>query len=919
MNYGKKNVKQESERLASRRTKHNKKYAVMALKATVALILCVMVIAVGAGAIYAYNLIKECPDISEVNITPSGYQTRILDKDGNEIDTLAASGANRSYVTLNQIPLDVQHAIVAIEDERFYDHNGIDIKGIIRAAFIGIASGGDFSQGASTITQQLLKNNYFTAWTSENTMKDRVDRKIQEQYLAVQLEKVTSKDVILENYLNSINLGQNTLGIEAASERYFNKSSSELTLSEAATIAGITQNPTKYNPISNPDKNSQRRKRVLKKMLELGFIDENEYETALSDDVYSRIKVVNDNAITNSSTSYFVDALTDEIYDDLIDSGHTENEAYKMLYSGGLTIVSTQDSTIQAIAEEEINNNENYNDKVLTSFSYRLTVNKPDGTTENFSELTMMNYYLASNPDYDINFSTEEECIEAINDYKSEIMHEGDTIAEGGETIHFTLQPQAATTIMDQSNGHVVALVGGRGDKNASRTLNRATDITRQPGSCFKIVACYAAALDAGGKTLASVQDDAPMTYANGRSLSNYDNVYRGFTNIREAIRMSMNVITVKNLTDIGTGLGFEYAQALGISTLESGDNNQSLCLGGITNGVTNMELTAAYAAIANKGDYNKPVLYTQVLDHQGNVLLDTTGNAPKDVLKESTAWLLTNAMQDVITSGTGSGAGIPGMEVAGKTGTTTKNRDTVFVAYTPYYTCGVWGGYDDDSEQTYTAYAKNIWKSIMLRVHENLESASFPGCSDIVRVAVCKKSGKLAIEGVCDSDPRGDMVYYEYFARGTEPTEECDHHVKLDICDETGEIATEYCPNVTSKVFIVGGSEEGTQESEYVASEEFLNKKCTTHASAPAPEPVPAPGSITITPSGNQPANSGSTANPSSGNPSGGTVAPNGSSNQQPNQSGGAQAPASAANSQAPAQAGDVQATPPAATVAPQ
>ena len=863
MNYGKKKVKQESDKLASKRTKQANRHAITMLKAALVVVLCVIAIGILAVGLYASNLIKRCPDISEVNITPSGYLTTILDKDGNEIETLAASGSNRSYVTLDQIPVDAQHAFVAIEDERFYDHNGIDVRGIIRAVFTGITSGGESLQGASTITQQLLKNNYFTTWTSENSLEDRINRKIQEQYLAVQLEKVTSKDVILENYLNSINLGQNTLGIEAASERYFNKSASELTLSEAATIAGITQNPTKYNPISNPDKNADRRKRVLKKMLDLDFITESQYEEALSDDVYSRIQVVNDDAVANSSTSYFVDALTDEVYDDLLEAGYSEGEANKMLYSGGLTIKSTQDSAIQKIAEEELNNSDNYDNHTLTSFSYRLTVKKSDGSTENYSETTMMNYYLASNPNYDINFKSEDECREAIEAYKKEIMQEGDTIAEGGETLHFTIQPQAAATIMDQSTGHVVALVGGRGDKTGSRTLNRAVDITRQPGSCFKVIACYTAALDAGGMTLATVQDDAPMTYANGTPLNNYDNVYRGFLNIREAIRMSRNVVTVKNLTAIGTGLGFEYAQALGISTLESGDNNQSLCLGGITNGVTNMELTAAYATIANKGDYNKPVLYTEVLDHQGNVILSTTENTSKEVLKESTAWLLTNAMEDVIASGTGSGAGIPGMSVAGKTGTTTKNRDTVFVAYTPYYTCGVWGGYDDNSEQTYTVYAKNLWRAIMLRVHENLEPASFPGCSDIVKVAVCRESGKLPIEGVCDCDPRGSTIYEEYFAKGTEPTEQCDHHVRVNICNETGLISTDYCPAVTSSVFLVGGSTD-TEEGPFMLTEDFLNQRCTTHTTMPtAPSSQPS-GSISIidkVPTNTTPENTGDSA----------------------------------------------------------
>lgn len=835
MNYGKKSAQKQSEKLSGKRAKNKKRFGITFIKTVLVCILCIIAVGVIGGGLYAVKLIKQCPDISEVNISPNGFSTTVYDSAGNEIETLAASGSNRTYVTIDEIPDDLQKAFVAIEDERFYKHNGIDLRGIIRAGFTGIISGGKKMQGASTITQQLLKNNYFTTWTSEHTLKDSINRKVQEQYLAVQLEKVEDKDTILENYLNTINLGQNTLGVEAASERYFNKSVSELTLSEDAAIAAITQNPSKYNPITNPKDNATRRKKVLKKMLELGYIKQAEYDEALEDNLYDRIQIVNAQAESSASTSYFVDALTDEVAKDLMDQkGYTEAQAYQMLYSGGLTINSTQDSAIQTICEEEVNNNANYSDHVLHSFSYRLTVTKKDGSYQNYSEQTMLTYYQAQNPNYDINFSSEEECKEAIEKYKSEIMEEGDTIADGGEKITYTLQPQAAISVIDQATGHVVALVGGRGDKMASKTLNRATNITRQPGSCFKIVGCYAAALDAGGLTLASVQDDAPTSYANGTPLHNYDNKYRGFTTIRDAIISSMNVVTVKNLTQIGTGLGFEYAEALGISTLEPGDNNQTLCLGGLTHGVTDLELTASYATIANGGDYNKPVLYTQVLDHNGNVLLDNTQNTSKEVLKETTAWLLTNAMQDVITSGTGSGAGLPNMPTAGKTGTTTKNRDTVFAGYTPYYTAAVWGGYDDNTEQTYTAYSKLIWHSVMQRIHENLPRKEFTQPSGIVTATVCKKSGKLAIEGVCDADPRGSMVYTEYFDKDSVPTETCDHHVKVDICSASGQIAGEYCPveNRVPTVYIIGGTAE-TEDGPYLITEEALNTVCSVHTSS--------------------------------------------------------------------------------------
>lgn len=835
MNYGKKNVRRQTKKNSDKHTKSKRAFTVAFLKTALFSLIAIIVISIIAGGLYVIKLINDCPDIADVDISPTGFSTTVLDKDGAEIETLAASGANRSYVTIDEIPKDLQHAFVAIEDERFYKHNGIDIRGIIRAGFTSILSGGETIQGASTITQQLLKNNYFTTWTSEDTLLDSINRKIQEQYLAVQLEKVEDKDTILENYLNTINLGQNTLGVEAASERYFNKSVSELTLSESAAIAAITQSPTRYNPILNPDQNAERRKKVLKNMKEQGYISSEEYDAALEDDVYDRIQIVNAQNVSDSGTSYFVDAVMDEVCRDLVEKkGMSESQAYQLLYSGGLTILSTQDSGIQQICEEELNNDANYSNHVLHSFSYRLTVTKADGSYKNYSEQTMLTYYQAQNPDYDINFSSQEECDEAIEAYKKEIMEEGDTIAEGGETITYTLQPQAAITVIDHTTGHVVALVGGRGDKTASRTLNRATSITRQPGSCFKIIGCYAAALDAGGLTLASVQDDAAMTYANGTPLHNYDNVYRGFTTIREAITRSMNIVTVKNLTQIGTGLGFEYAQALGITTLESGDNNQSLCLGGITNGVTNLELASAYATIANSGNYNEPVLYTQVLDHSGKVLLDNTTNTSKEVLKDTTAWLLTDAMQDVISSGTGSGAGLSNMPAAAKTGTTTKNRDTVFAGYTPYYTAAVWGGYDDNTEQTYTAYAKLIWRAAMARIHQDLPRKEFVQPSGIVTAAVCKKSGKLAIPGVCDADPRGSMVYTEYFSQDTVPTDMCDHHIRLDICNDSNQIANEYCPadHRTSKVFILGGS-PGTWDEPLLATEEFLRIQCSLHTQA--------------------------------------------------------------------------------------
>lgn len=822
------------------------------------------------------GIIDSAPDISEIDVTPTGYSSTVLASDGTEISTLVASGANRKYVTIDEIPQSLQDAFVAIEDERFYEHNGIDMQSILRAAATGIAHGFHFSQGGSTITQQLIKNNVLTTWTSESSFIESLQRKIQEQYLAVELEKkVDDKKWILENYMNSINLGANTLGVQAASEKYFGKDVSELTLSESAVIAGITQNPAKYNPITHPDQNAERRERVLTNMLEQGYISQSEYDEAMDDDVYDRIS--EHNAVDDTSiNSYFVDALIDDVFSDLIDKGYSETEAYKMIYQGGLTIQSTQDLELQKICDEEANNLDNYPTTPKYSFTLYFQVKSSDGTLTSYSNQTMLSYYkkATNNEDYSINFDTEDECYEAIAQYEQDVLNPGDEIVEGSEYVTITLQPQIALTLMDQSTGEVKAMVGGRGDKSGNRTWNRATDTCRQPGSTFKIIGCYAAALDAGGLTLASVQDDAPFTVGS-KQFHNYDNSYRGYTNLRTAITNSINIVTVKTLQEIGVDLGYEYAENFGITTLTDTDKNLSLALGGLTKGVTNIELTGAYATIANGGTYLEPKLYTVVYDHDGNVLLDKSDTQDtRQVLKDTTAWLLTDAMKDVMTSGTGTRAYFGStMAQAGKSGTTTSNRDCLWTGYTPYYTCVVWGGYDDNSKQagSNTTYPKNIWKAVMSRVHEGLEYKDFPTPSGITSATVCSKSGLLPIEGTCDSDPRGSMLITEYFDASTVPSDLCDHHVTLTICNDTGTLANAYCPNTTTSVYIVGGG-EGTADSDYLAREDLLNSQCTIHNAGSVAPAEPTTTDTTTSSTGS--VNSGTNGNGNgNGNTNGGST----------------------------------------------
>lgn len=843
MNYGKKRTRKREHDLTSKSTMIRKKFSVIFCKALLICFFAVLIVGSCSAFGVISGIIASAPTIDDIDPTPTGFLTTVLDSKGNQIATLVASGSNRKYVTIDEIPLDLQHAFVAIEDERFYEHNGIDLQGIMRAGFKGIAAGFHFREGASTITQQLLKNTVFTEWTSEESMADKFERKFQEQYLALQLEKVVEKDWILENYLNAINLGQNTLGVGVASERYFGKDVSDLTLSECAVLAAITKSPSKYNPISNPENNAERRNTVLTYMLEQEYISQEEYDEALADNVYDRIQLVNTESEDDSNVnSYFVDELTDEIIQDFIDQlGYTETQAYKALYQGGLTIESTQDPAIQAICDEEVNNLVNYPGDPKVSFSYRVSIESSDGTVTHYSEQMMLSYYQSANKNYNLNFASEEEALEAIETYKDDIMEVGDTIVPGSETITYTVQPQTALTIIDQTTGEVKALVGGRGEKTANKTLNRATDTPRQPGSTFKIIAAYAPALDAGGLTLATVQDDAPYTYTTGEgvSVNNYDNRYRGFTTLREAIIDSINIVTVKTLAQIGPSLGYDYIRNFGFTTVgieESG--NETLALGGLTNGVTNLELTAAYATIANSGTYIKPKFYTRILDHDGNVLLDNTSPETRTVLKETTAWLLTDAMKDVMTQGTGTAAYFgSSMAQAGKSGTTTKNRDCLFAGYTPYYTCVVWGGYDDNAPQSggQTSYPKKIWKAVMSRIHEDLEYQDFVKPDGIVAAAVCKESGKLAIEGVCTGDPRGNAVYTEYFAKGTAPTEHCDHHILANMCSESGQLAGPNCPyTYASGIYITGGS-SNTEDAPYLLNNVSLTNTCAYH-NAPAP-----------------------------------------------------------------------------------
>ena len=778
MNYGKSNLSRRKKRISSKKRMKKKRLGVRLFKAFVLCILLLGIVGVAAGGVFVKHVIDNTPEVTAKDILPQGYTTSIVDQNGTVLEQLKDSDSNRVYKKYDEISKYMGDAFVAIEDERFYKHNGIDLQGIIRAGVVGVTHGFHFTEGASTLTQQLIKNNVFPNFVNE-TNSERFERKIQEQYLALKIEKQMSKKEILEAYMNTINLGQGCLGVQTAAKRYFNKDAADLTLSECAVIAGITQSPSGNDPVKHPDVNARRREKVLNNMKKLGFINQTEYDEAMADNVYDRILETASNTQTSKPYSYFVDALIKQIVKDLVNKkGYSETQAYNLLYSGGLTITATQDADIQSICDGEVANVDNYLAGSEWGLDYALTVHHTDGTSENYSKEQLAAYISSTTGDqYPLVFSTQDAAQNAINNYKSTLNIDeaaGDTV---DERIELSPQPQASVVVMDQYTGQIKAIVGGRGEKTSSLSLNRATDSYRQPGSCFKILASYAPALNENKLTLATTIDDEPYEYKNGQEVKNWDKKYIGATRVRYGIEHSMNVLAVKTLTDyVGETESYDYLLNFGFTTLTDADkNSQAKALGGLTLGVYNTELTAAYAAIANGGTYIEPTLYTQILDHDGNVLLDNTTPLSHEVIKDSTAYLLTSAMEDVVNGagGTGGSARLSNMPVAAKTGTSQESNDLWIAAYTPYYTASVWGGYDESKTMSNLSQSwhQKLWKNIMERIQEtkSLAYKDFEIPSSVVQKTICTRTGLLAT-GSCPS-------LTEYFAKDNAPTQSCSGH----------------------------------------------------------------------------------------------------------------------------------------------
>lgn len=860
MNYNKNETIKKQKHLVSKSNKVKESLKVSVFKLFLVCIVALVSIGFGAGFGMLNGVLDDAPDIDDINVVPEGFQTSVYDQDGNLITTLSTINSNREYVYYKDIPENLINAYIAIEDERFMQHNGIDVRGIARAFYEGVKSG-HFSQGASTITQQLIKNEVFNVGLDEDTFMESLERKIQEWYLAIELEKRLSKEEIMEYYLNSIYLSQGCHGIQTASQTYFGKDMSELSISECAVIAAITQNPSKYDPINHPDWNAGRRQSVLDKMLELNFITQSEYDTACADDVYSRVELHHDTVTEEAEyNSYFIDATINALMDQLMNEyGYTKTEASNAIYTGGLSIYITQDAAIQEICDTVLNDSENYPSTAQVALSYQLTLYDEHDNTTNYSTNHLLNYYkeTTGNSKYSLIYANEESARAAADGFRDAMLEQNPN-STYLETYSTTIQPQISFTIMDQYTGQIKAIVGGRGPKEGNLTLNRATDSTRQPGSCFKVVAAFVPALDASGMTLATTYEDAPFNYANGRPVQNWwGSSYRGFNSIRDAIRDSMNVIAVKTITDVGPEVSFQYLTDMGFTTLVESetyadgtvysDIQQSLALGGITNGITNLEITAAYASIANHGVYTEPIFYTKVLDHDGNVLIDNQPET-RQVMKETTAWLLNNAMKDVITSGTGGPCALSsGMPVSGKTGTTSSDYDLWFCGSTPYYTASIWLGYDINTSLPSGSGSlhERMWSKIMQQIVEleGQEIIDFPKCDGITSATACKISGLLAGEG-CPTRT-------EYFAVGTVPTSTCSGHTTVKMCSESNLPATNACPDTYDLTYFRRA--DGTiyipaELQEKGIPDGFEEQTCPIHPALPDDEVPDADGNFTIT-----------------------------------------------------------------------
>ncbi len=733
----------------------------------------------GAFAIYVKNnLIDEDFDIPDLK-AGLDMTTKIYCKDPDtgeyvELEDERIYGdQNRSWVSFQKMPKKLYNAFVAIEDERFFEHNGVDWKRTF-GAVLQFASGND-SYGGSTITQQLIKN---TTGEDDTT----IQRKVSEIFRALTLSEKRSKEEVLEMYLNTINLSRRNYGVQAAANYYFGKDVSDLTLVECAALASIPKSPTKYDPVRNPENNKARRKLVIDKMYELKMISKEEWEQSRNADL--ELNITLEESLTDFETpySYYKDALIEQLIVDFEEQyGYTREYASNLIYSGGLSIYITMDQDVQAAMDE---------------------------------------------------------VYEDPNSFRK--------ITDG-------IQPESAMVVMDPYNGDVLGIVGGRGEKTGRRELNRATQSKRQVGSSIKPITVYAPAVDLGLIDYSTLIDDSPVDTLNGRSWPrNSPNRYDGRITVNEAIYRSKNTVAVKVLRMLDVDYAFDFAKnKLHLTSLVESDRSEApLALGGLTHGLTVLEMTAAYTIFPNQGNYSAPRFYTKVLDSEGATLLENKVQNER-VISKNSASVMTKMLQNVVSTGTAARITLDTkVNVAGKTGSTNDNKDLYFVGYTPYYVAACWFGYD--IPKNLNAYTTNpsmiAWELVMEKIHQKHFERAASGeeplktfeISSMVSVRYCLDSGLLATPE-CEIDVRtitqdiSRIGTAYYLSQSDAPKKSCTVHTAVKWDKTNNCIANEYCPpEDVIDASLVDVEDRYYKDSSVVTVEEGYTyqtrKECTVH-----------------------------------------------------------------------------------------
>ena len=722
-----------------KKQKFSVKHPRISLAIRIIILLIVMTAVIGAGIVVGmlYGAWGQDFEISEEELVISGNSV-VVDLDGKVIAELSGD-ENRKIITLGEMPQKLQDAYIAIEDERFQSHSGVDFKRTAAAIATFVFKGGSSSFGGSTITQQLVKN---ITRDDQDTGIAGVTRKVKEWAKAYQIERMLSKNQILELYLNIIFVGGGNYGVEAGASYYFNKTAKKLSLAECAFLAGINHAPNAYNPYGDypygedqnkTDKINNRTKTVLTKMLECEYINQEEYDKACQK-VDKGLKFKKSNK-KGKIYSYHTEATIKQVIEDIMEEKNVSREyASTYLYAGGLTIYSTQNSDVQKDMEKVMEDD---------SSKYVETSRKTKDSDGKF------------------------------------------------------VKSQSAMVIIDNKTGYVAGCIGGLGEKTTNGDLNRATQSVRQTGSSMKPLADLVPGIEEGIITPATVYNDGYTVftgeYSGGKYTPKNYNGYKGYRNLRQATTTSQNIPFIKAMVEITPPVAREYLRKMGITSLsDTDDNGLSLAIGGLSTGVSTLEMAAAYATIANDGVYREPLFYIKVEDGDGKVVLEAEQET-REVFSKQTAYIVKDMLTSVVTDAgaTASYCRISGIDVAAKTGTTNGDVDRWLCGFTNYYSGATWYGYDKNKEKVRASVnpAGKIYSTIMKAVHSDKKKSKFEKPEGIVSLKVCNSTGLRATD-------KCSKTHYEIFIKGKEP-DTCKESSKgVEVCKDTELLANKYCPD---------------------------------------------------------------------------------------------------------------------------